>query len=146
VPTLLETLAVAPKRETVIADTLTVIDQEVASKGGISGMAIKAAYKLVKSFKPGFIHEVVDAMLDDFCRNLQPVVDDALAQGKPIGEFFAANPGRVADALLAITDERARRSSHGTIKAAYEKLRGTAKKHVEEAAPRVGAMIQKHAA
>lgn len=144
-PTLFETLSAAPKRAAVIADSMTLLDQEVDSKGGISGIAIKAGYKLVKSFKPGFVPEVIDALLEDFCRNLQPLVDDARAQGKAIAPFFVANRGRVADALLAITDTRAQRSKHGAIKAAYDKLRGMAKKQVEEAVPRVGALIEKHA-
>jgi hypothetical protein len=120
------------------------IDEEVASKGGISGLAIKGSYKLVKGFKPGFIPETVNHLMDDFGKNLQPIVDDADAKGTPVSAFFKANTGRVADALLAITDERAKKSKHGTIKGAYERLRGTAKKHVEEAAPRVGVLIEKY--
>ena len=49
-----------------------------------------------------------------------------------------------AEKDLAITDERARRTRHNTVKSMYEKLRGLAKKNVEEAVPRVGALIQKH--
>ena len=144
-PTLLETLAKPPKRATVCADCVRLVDEEVHSKGGLSGLAIKGAYKLVKGFKPGFVPEIVDAMLDDFCKNLQPIVDDARAQNRAISAFFTANPSRVADALLAITDERAKRSSHGSVRSAYERLRGVAKRNVEEAAPRVGTVIERHA-
>jgi hypothetical protein len=146
VPTLLETLGAPPKRTTVIADMVRVIDDEVASKGGLSGLAIKGAYRLVKGFKPGFVEAMSDAMLDDFCRNLQPIVDDARARNQPIGAFFQSDRSRVAEALLAITDQRAQRSPHGSIKAAYERLRGIAKKNVEEAVPRIGTLIAKHAA
>lgn len=144
--TLLETLGKHPKRQAVVSDCERLIDEEVADKGGISGFAIKGAYKLVKGFKPGFIPDVVDALLDDFCKKLQPLVDDARGQNRPIGAFFTDQRGRVADALLAITDERAQRSSHAAVRGAYEKLRGMAKKNVEEAVPRVGALIEKHAA
>ena len=144
-PTLLETLGAQPKRATVIADCVTLIEQEVADKGGLSGMAIKGGYKVVKSFKPGFTAEAVDGFLDQFCAALQPIVDDARAQSKPISQVFSANTGRVAEALLAITDARAARSKLAMIKATYERLRGMAKKHVEEAVPRVGKLIEKHA-
>jgi len=143
--TLLEMFGSQPKRSMVIADSVTVIEEEVASKSGISGMAIKAGYKVVKSFKPGFTAEAVDGFLDEFAKALQPIVDDAQAQAKPISSFFSANPGRVAEALLAITDARAQRSKLAAIKATYEKLRGMAKKNVEEAVPRVGKLIEKHA-
>ncbi len=142
--TLLETLGAQPKRAQVVADCVTLIDQEVADRSGLSGLAIKAGYKVVKSFKPGFISDSVDGLLDAFCQALQPLVDEARGQGKPISTFFSANPGRVAEALLAVTDARAQRSKLAAIKAAYEKLRGMAKKNVEEAVPRLAALVEKH--
>jgi len=144
-PTLAETFAAPAKRPIVVSDCCTMIDQEVDSKGGLSGLAIKGGYKLVKGFKPGFIPDVVEALLPDFCTALQPIVDDARKQSRPIGSFFNSSRDRVAEALLAITDDRAKRSKHGTVKATYERLRGMAKKNVEEAVPRVGALIEKHA-
>jgi len=143
--TLLESLGNKTKRSAVIADCCTMIDQEVDSKGGLSGIAIKTAYKLVKGVKPGFIAEAVDGLLDDFCKNLQPFADEAIAKGVGIQKHFTDNRSRVADALLTITDERAKKTRHGVVKSGYEKLRGTAKKNVEEAVPRVGGVIQKHA-
>jgi hypothetical protein len=144
--TLLETLTIPAKRPAVVADCERLVDDEVAAKGGLSGIAIKAAYKLVKGFKPGFVHSVVDGMLDDFCKNLQPLVDEARAQNRPIGAYFDQQRSRVADALLATTDARAQRSKLAAIKSAYEKLRGSAKKQVEEAVPRLGALLERHAA
>ena len=143
-PTLAETFATPAKRPIVISDCCKLIDEEVDSKGGISGFAIKGGYKLVKGFKPGFIPEVVESLLPDFCTAVQPIVEDAQKQSRPVSQFFSANRERVAEALLAITDERARRTRHNTVKSMYEKLRGLAKKNVEEAVPRVGALIQKH--
>ncbi|MGC4120119.1 MAG: hypothetical protein QM765_37165 [Myxococcales bacterium] len=143
--TLQEMFGSQPKRGMVIADCVTLIDQEVGDKGGLSGIAIKTGYKVVKSFKPGFVAEAVDGFLNEFSAALQPIVDDAKAQAKPIAAHFAANPGRVAEALLAITDARAQRSKLAVIKATYDKLRGMAKKNVEEAVPRVGKLIEKHA-
>jgi len=142
--TLLEMFGTQPKRGMVIADCVALIDQEVADKGGFSGVAIKAGYKVVKSFKPGFIAESVDGFLDEFATSLQPLVDEARAQSKLVSTVFSADPGRVAEALLAITDARARRSRLATVKAAYERMRGLAKKNVEEAVPRVGKLIEKH--
>jgi hypothetical protein len=143
-PRLQDTLNDQAKRKNLIADCCTIIDQEVADKGGLSGLAVKAAYKLVKGFKPGFVPDTVNALIDDFSANLQGIVDDAEAKGVPVPVFFDSNRGRVADALLNVTDERGKKSKHTTIKGAYEKLRPTAKKHVEEAVPRVGTLIEKY--
>ena len=63
-----------------------------------------------------------------------------------MSSHFNANASRVADALLTITDEKAKKSSSGAVKSAYERLRGTAKKNVEAAVPRLGKLVEKHTA
>ena len=143
-PKLQDTLTDAARRKLIIADCVTMIDEEVAGKGGISGLGIKAGYKVVKGVKPGFIPEVVDNLLDDFCKNLQPLADEAESKGTSVSSFFVSNKSRVADALLAVTDGRAQKTKHGVVKSMYEKLRPTAKKNVEDAVPRVGTVIEKY--
>ena len=144
-PSLKEQLSQDPtKRQQVIDDALRVLDQEVADKGGLTGMAIKAAYGMVKSIKPGFIREVVDNLLDSFVDALDPIYQEALEKNEKPGKYLETNKSRVADALLAITDRKAENAKNRTIKGAYNKLRPTAKKHVEAAAPRLGAMLERH--
>ncbi len=133
------------KKALVVEDCLALIDAEVKDKSGISGLAIKAGYGAVKGVKPGFIKQAVTDLLPEFAKALQPLHDEAVTEKKPVADFFASNSGRVADALLAITDAKAARSKSGVVKGTYEKLRGTAKKNVEAAVPRLGRMIEKHA-
>ena len=121
------------------------IDAEVSDKGGFSGLAIKAGYAAVKGVKPGFIKDAVESLLPEFARVLDPMFQEAKTKGAPVSAHFSANASRVADALLAITDAKAQKSPHGVVKGAYEKLRGTAKKNVEAAVPRLGRLIEKHA-
>jgi hypothetical protein len=139
-------LGSAPKRAQVIDDACRVLDDEVADKGGISGLAIKGAFTVVKNVKPGFIREVVDALLDDFLKCLDPLYQEALTKGARPGAHLQANAGRMADALLGITDARAARAQRAVIKSTYDKLRPTAKKHVEAAAPRLAALLDRHTA
>lgn len=133
-------------RVRLIDDAEQILEQEVKDKSGLSGMAVKAGYKLLKSVKPGFIREVIDSLLDEFADALDPIYQEAIAKNESPGRYVEANAGRVADALLAITDRRAQRSQLGAVRAMYDKLRPTAKKHVEAAAPRVGWLLDKHAA
>jgi len=142
--TLLELLGTGDKRRAVIDDALNVLDAEVGDKSGISGLAIKGAYKLVQGVKPGFLRQVVDWMLDDFLTALQPVYAEALDKGEPAGAYLQRNASRVADALLSVTDARAARAEGSIVKKAYDKLRPTAKKHVEAAAPRLASMVERH--
>jgi hypothetical protein len=132
-------------RPKVIADCVQLINEEVDSKGGLTGLAVKGAYALVKAVKPGFVTEAVDHMIDDFVKRLEPFWADAQAKNEPVGPLLNARAAEVSDALLAISDERAARSTNGNLKKAYERLRPTGKKHVEQAVPRVGRLIQKYA-
>ncbi|HVR03427.1 MAG TPA: hypothetical protein VMT47_14915 [Polyangia bacterium] len=144
-PTLTDMLLVPGNRPKVIADCVQLINEEVDAKGGLTGLAVKGAYALVKAVKPGFVTEAVDHMLDDFVKRLEPFWADAQTKNEPIGPLMNARAPQVADALLAISDERAARSTNPTLKKAYEKLRPTGKKHVEQAVPRVGRLVQKYA-
>ena len=144
-PTLTDILGSGPKRQQVVDDACRVLDDEVADKGGISGLAIKAAFGVVKGVKPGFVREVVDALLDDFLKCLDPLYQEAVSRGVKPGAHLQANAGRVADALLAVTDGKAARAQRPMIKSTYEKLRPTAKKHVEAAAPRLAGLLDRHA-
>jgi hypothetical protein len=143
--TLTEIMLVPGTRPKVIADCVRLIEEEVDSKGGFSGIAIKGAFMVVKAVKPGFINEAVDHMLDDFVRRLEPFHTEAQQKNEPVGPFLNARAGTVADALLAISDERAARAKNQTLKKAYEKLRPSAKKNVESAVPRLGRLIAKYA-
>jgi hypothetical protein len=60
------------------------------------------------------------------------------AAPKGFADALSKQSGAVADALLGITDDRAKRAQNPTLKSAYAKLRPQARKHVEEAVPRLG--------
>ena len=137
----------ATKRPRIIDDCVKLIDDEVDGKGGLSGLAIKAGYKVVQSVKPGFVRESMDHLLDDFVRRLEPFYQkhrEARGEPKAFGEHLAKNSHEVADALLGITDDKAKRAKNPGLKSAYDKLRPQAKKHVEEAVPRVGRTLSQH--
>lgn len=134
------------KRPAVVNDMRQLIDEEVEAKSGVSGLAIKGGYGLVKKVKPGIIGDAVDALLDDFTARLEPFYADFQGAGAgSLADYFAGRSGEVADALLGVTDARAEQSRRESIKKVYAKLRPQGKKNVEEALPRLGALIQKHA-
>ena len=144
-PSLPDVLTNPDKKDSVVDDCLALIDAEVGDKGGLSGLAIKAGYSAVKGVKPGFIRGAVVDLLPEFAKALDPIFQEGVTQKKSATEHFVAHSGRVADALLAITDAKAQRSKSGVVKGTYEKLRGTAKKNVEAALPRLGKIVDKYA-
>lgn len=143
--TLRELLGTKDKRPALITDALRVLDAEVDDKGGLGGIAIKTAYRVVNGISPDFLRQVVDHLLDEFLDALDPIYQEALGRSVPPARHLRAQPGRVADALLAITDARAARSQTPVIKGTYQKLRSGAKKHVEAAVPRLADLFERHA-
>jgi hypothetical protein len=142
--TLVELLGAPAKRGAIIDDALHVLDSEVDSKGGLGGLAIKGAYKIVKGVSPDFLRSVVDHLLDDFLKALDPIYQEAMQRGLDARQHLISDPPRVADLLLGITDARAARAKNQLVKKTYEKLREGAKKHVEAAVPRLGELFGRH--
>jgi uncharacterized protein DUF6918 len=144
--TLKQILLAPERRPAVVADLQALLDQEVAGKSGMSGLAIKGSFAVVKKVRAGFIPHAIDQMLPEFAHRLQPhYAKYDPATDASLGSFLAANESAVADVLLAVADGRARASRHETVKRAYQKLRPQAKKHVEHALPPLGALIERYA-
>jgi hypothetical protein len=125
-------------------DVCRLVDEEVRKQRGISGVTVKAGYKLIQGVKPGFVRDAVRFLLPDFAAALEPFREQAVAQGQPVGSYFSKHTQEVAEALLAVTDARAQRSQHAAVKGAYGKLRGSARKNVESAVPGLGKIIEAH--
>jgi hypothetical protein len=137
----LDQMLLAPDvQPNVVADCLTLIDQEVAAKSGISGAAVKLAYKTAKSFAPGYLQSKVQDMVPDMVYQLEPFWADFVASGAGgFGDYLVKRGDEVSEALLSVTDARP------VILKAYRTVRGGAAKHVTAALPNLGAMVQKYA-
>ena len=140
-----EQLGSGEKRQQVIDDALKVLDQEVADKGGLTGLAVKGGYKLVQGVRPGFVPHIVAALLDEFLDAMDPLYQEAKQKGRPAGAFLVENKSRVAEGLLGVTDRRAKKADSGVLTKTYEKLRPMAKGQVEAAVPRLAQLLEKHA-
>ncbi|MEV7092985.1 hypothetical protein AB0M80_09055 [Amycolatopsis sp. NPDC051045] len=145
--TLKEILLDSSRRPAVVSDFETLVDAEVSDKGGVSGAVVKTGFAAVKKIKPGIIPSAVDTLLDEFANALEPFYADYRAKGgNDFGAYLTGRSDEAADALLGVTDARAEKSSRDSIKKVYSKLRPNGKKNVEEALPRLGQLIDKHAA
>ena len=91
------------------------------------------------------IRQSMDALLDDFSAQVEPFWQDCQATGQQPRAYFARRKVDVANALLSITDQRARTSKHRVLVKAYKSLRGKAIEHIGAAMPRFGDLLQKHA-
>jgi hypothetical protein len=145
-PTLHEILLTPDTEPSVVADCLTLIEQEVAGKSGISGAAVKLAYKTAKAFAKGYLQHTVESLLPDLVTQLEPFWADFSASGASgFGDYLAKRGDEVSEALLSVTDARAQISSRPVIIKAYGTVRGGAAKHIVAALPNVGALVEKYA-
>ena len=144
--TLQEILLAPDTQPKVMADCYTLIEQELSDKSGLSGTAVKLAYKTVNAFMPGHVRHMVGVLLPDMVGQLEPFwVDFCTSGSSGFGDYLAKRSDEVRQALLSVTDARAAASDRPTVIKAYGSVRGSAVKHVEAALPRVGDLVMKYA-
>jgi hypothetical protein len=144
----LHDILLAPDTEpAVVADCLKLIEQEVAGKSGVSGTAVKLAYKAANAFASGYLQTKVEQLIPQMVDRLEPFWADFMASGAAgFGDYLVKRGDEVSEALLSVTDERAERCRKPTILKAYRTVRGGAAKHVTAALPNLGALVQRYAA
>jgi hypothetical protein len=126
--TLRDTLLAPEVQPQVVADCEALVNGEVATMSGVSGTAVKLAYKAVRTYDASHIHYMIQALLPELADALQPYWTEFTAAGGGVfGDYLAKNEDEVGKALLAITDER-----------------GRAAKHVKAALPAVGALVERY--
>lgn len=129
-----------------IADCYVLIEQEVAELSGVSGAAVKLAYKTVTSLRPGHIRFMVAHLLPQLVDELAPYWTEFRASGSAeFGDYLTKRADEVSEALLSVTDARAAESRSQVVIRAYNTVRAGAAKHVVAALPRVGDVVHKHA-
>lgn len=145
--TTLQAILLAPAvRPSVLSDCQALVDHEVADMPGVSGAAVKVAYKVVTSFMPGYLTQTLEDMLPRMAEKLDPYwAHFSSSGGSEFGDYLAKHGDEVSESLLSITDEMAGESERPTIVKAYRSVRGGAAKHVQSALPRVGELVMKYA-
>lgn len=143
-----ESLLSDAKRPAFLGDAEQVLQAEVSGKGGASGLAVKGGYATIKKVSPTIVSDALASFVPQFVAKLEPYWTEYHSTANGSGSFadlLVAKQDEVAEALLSITDARAEKSDRAILKKAYSSLRSSAKKHVTEALPRVGELVQRHA-
>ena len=144
--TLHEILLAPEVQPRVVADCNALIEHEVSEKSGVSGAALKLAYKTATTFAPGHVRHILETLLPKMADNLQPFWADFNASGgADFGDYLTKRGDEVAEAMLAVTDARAAASGRPVIVKAYRSVRGGAAKHIQAALPEVCNLVLKYA-
>jgi hypothetical protein len=131
------------KKNVIVADCTKLLDTQVATMGGVSGLALKAGYSAVKGIRPTYCSDAIEWLLPESLNALDPIWSEGIQTGDPVGHL-TQNRDRAADGILAITDARIQKSNNTIVRGAYSKLRNSAKKHVEDAIPGLAKIIDNH--
>jgi hypothetical protein len=135
--------------QAVLKDGLRVLDDEVSKRSGISGLAIKGAYKLLKGVQGGrALEKAVEILMPEFIEAFEPYFEKYQAEGKrgSFESFIAPHLEELADKLLSITDKKAAHTDAAVVRNTYQKLRPKAKKEVVASLPALARMIDRYTA
>lgn len=140
---LIDGLADNQKRKQLVENCTTLLDEQIAAKSGISGLAIKAGYAAIKGVNPQYCAGAIERLLPESFAVLDPLWNEGLQTGDPV-KHITNNSSRTADLLLGITDTRIKKSNNTAVKGVYNKLRNSAKQHIEEAVPSLAKVIDEY--
>ncbi len=146
--TLPEVLLDPDRKNNVVDDCVKLVDSEVAKKSGFVGGAIKLGYKTVRGLDGGkMVPKLVSDLLPEFAAAFEPFHAEFRAATAPATfvAFASSRAPTLAEALLAITDGKAKHAKNAVLKKVYETLRPSAKRHIEEAMPGTCGVIDKYA-
>ena len=139
-------LVVPERRRALVEDGARVVRGEVERRGGLSGLALKGAFKVVEAVNRDFVPDALDRLLPAFASKLEPFFEarDRESPGESMERFLGSRQREVAEALLSITDARVARLQRGPIRGTYDKLRPSGQRYVEEAVPAIGSLLDRH--
>lgn len=130
-------------RDAVVADCVQLIDAQLATKKGLSGMALKTAYRVVKGIGPNYLPGAIARLIPDAVAAIDPMWQKGQQTGDPV-TYLSQNQSQAADQLLSVTDRRAENSSNAAVRSSYNQLRKSIKPDVEAAIPGLSQIIQRH--
>lgn len=133
----------AGTKASIAEDCAKLLDEQVASKGGISGLTLKAAYRALKGIGPTYVTRALQRLLPQALDALQPLWDTGVEKGAPV-EYLSSNQVEAADALLTMTDEVISNSKNTIVVAAYKQVRKSLKGDIEEAIPGLAEIIGRY--
>ena len=142
---LIEAVKDTTKRPLIIADCTEMINQEVKGKSGLTGIAVKGGFKAIRGFSPDIVPKALDDLIDDFAVQVEPFWQDCQNNGEDAKSYFVRRKVDIANALLSITDGKAKNSKHKVLVKAYNALRGKAIEHIGSAMPRFSVIVKRHA-
>ncbi len=134
-------------RAAILDDSVRVLDDEMAKRSGISGMALKGMYKMIKKAQKGqLMRKALDYLMEDFIEKLEPYYEKYQKEsgGASWSAYLSSHYETLADELLVMTDEKAKKTQHDVIRTTYKKFRPKARSEVITSLPALARMMERY--
>ena len=125
-------------------DCTTLMDEQVSDKKGLGGMAIKAAYGVLKGIGPSYITRAILNLLPKAIVAIDPLWAEGIVSGDPVSHL-SQHKAKAADILLGVTDHKIANAQNKVVIATYNKLRKSVQGDVEAAVPEFAKIISRYA-
>jgi hypothetical protein len=148
-PALADIVLTANNQNALIADSVQLIEDRIAARGGLRGIAMKTSLSLLKAARPDMLTRAMRVLLPEFVSVLDPLYQDfAAASAKDrqgdFASFLRSRSDLAVAALLGVTDARAARAQNPLVKSVYGRLRGGAESEVEAALPDFAKILSRY--
>ncbi|MCM1984134.1 DUF6918 family protein [Lyngbya confervoides] len=124
-------------------DCAQLMDQQVARKTGLGGLAIKAAYTALKGIGPNYVPRAIHGLLPQALVAMDPMWQVGVQTGDPVAHL-SQNPAQTAEILLSVTDNKIKNAQNKIVIATYKKVRNSVKGDVEQAVPGLAQIIAQY--
>lgn len=140
-----EILLASPQREALIAGGAELLEKAIAERGGLTGMAYRTGYAMIKAAKPGAARRASVELMPGFAEALNPLFEQHLQQGGSAETFsrtLLGNADTTISRLIAVADQRVEGSSD-LVRKTYARFRGNAEAEVARILPDLATLIDR---
>ncbi len=135
------------QREAFIGDCVLIIENQVKSQNGISGLAINNAYRMLNKLTPGATWQATEILVDDFAEKIEPYLREftqKYSDYQQLPNFLESKAEIIAESFLQVTDAKVHQFDSSVLLTFYKTLRPFARKHVERAVPDIAFVLCKY--
>ena len=142
--TLADILGAPHHRDAVIVDVVRLVEAQVASRSGLTGISLRAALGMVRAARPDLLQRAVARLLPEFAAALDPLYQRfrASREDRDFSVFLQKNADGATAALLATADARVAGLTNASLKSVYARFRSLGEAEVHAAVTPLSKLIR----